>query len=167
MKGGGIMTRMKGVIIVILLTMVLLVPQAQAEEPYEGIWCWAGTSTAFHDSKDLAPIMGLELSGIWMSQSESKFLDKAAGHCECVRRGVGENTQVLCYCRFIEPDGDIVIMEYKVDGKKAGSTLLEGTGKYKGIKGSHKSDPIARGKPPMKGAFTGCNKLTGAFEIVK
>jgi hypothetical protein len=167
MKGGGIMNQMKGVIVIVLLTMVFLIPPAQAEEPYEGIWCYAGTSTVFHDSKDLTPIMGLQLSGIWMSHSENKFIDKAAGHCECVRRGVGEKTQVLCYCRFIEPDGDIVIMQYNVAGKEAGSKLLEGTGKYKGIKGSHTSEPFARGKPPMKGAFTGCNKLTGVYEIAK
>ena len=161
------MKHMKGVIIVVLLIMALLITPAQAEEPYEGTWCYAGTITAFHDSKDLAPVRGLQINGIWMSQSENKFLNNAAGHCECALRGVGENLHVFCYCRFIEPNGDIVIMKYEVNGKEAGSTLLEGTGKYKGIKGGHKSVPIARGKPPIQGVATGCQKLTGAYEIAK
>ena len=56
------MKQLKGVIIVVLLTIAFIIPPAHAEEPYEGIWCWAGTVTTFHDSKDLTPIMGLQLA---------------------------------------------------------------------------------------------------------
>jgi hypothetical protein len=39
MKGGGIMKQLKGVIIVVLLTIAFLIPPAQAEEAVEFTRC--------------------------------------------------------------------------------------------------------------------------------
>ncbi len=154
-------------ILLSFVCLVLFLPTAQAEEKYEATICSSGTVTVFHDSKDLAPVMGISLNGIITSQSEHKFLDNVTGHCEIVWRGAGENRLALGYCRFIDPEGDILIMKWEATGKEAVGTFLEGTGKYKGIKASHKSETFAQGKPPMKGAYASCNKLTGTYELAK
>jgi len=154
-------------ILLAFICLVLFLPTAQAEEKYEATICSAGTITVFHDSKDLVPVMSISVNSIITSQSEHKFLDNVTGHCEIVWRGVGENAKALGYCRFIDPEGDILIMKWDVTGKEAVGTFLEGTGKYKGIKASHKSEPLARGKPPMKGYLAGCRKLTGTYELAK
>lgn len=154
-------------IFLVFLGLIMFLPPVQAEEKYEATICSSGTMTVFHDSEDLAPVLSISVNGIITSQSEHKFLDNVTGHCEIVWRGTGENAKALGYCRFIDPDGDILIMEWDVTGKDAKGTFLEGTGKYKGIKASHKSEPLARGKPPMKGALAGCRKLTGTYELAK
>ena len=155
------------VILLAFFCLVILVQTTKAEEKYEATICTAGTMTVFHDNKDLAPVLNISCNGIIKSQSRNKFLDNVTGHCEIVWRGVGENARALGYCRFIDPEGDILIMEWDVNGKEAKGTFLEGTGKYKGIKASHKSETLAQGKPPMKGSYAACRKLTGTYELAK
>lgn len=145
----------------------MFVPAAQAQQQFETLSCYSGTVTPFHDSKDLTLVMGWDLNGIFKSQSENKFLDNATVHCEGIWRGLGDDRRLHAYCRIIDPDGDIAVVEWNAKGKEAGAEFLEGTGKYKGIKASYTSEPLARGKPPMKGAFAGCNTLKGTYELAK
>lgn len=147
--------------------LLMFLPAVHATQQFETISCYAGTTAAVHDSKDLTFAMGWKLDGIFMSQSENKFLDNATVHCEGIWRGGGENRRARAYCRIIDPDGDTAMIEWNATGKEAGADFLEGTGKYKGIKASYKSEPLARGKPPTKGTFAGCNTLTGTYELAK
>jgi hypothetical protein len=154
-------------ILAAFLGLGMFLPMAQAEEEYEVTSCFAGTATVFNDSRDLTIVLSAQFDGILMSQSENKFLDNVTYHCEMVQRGFGENKRALGYCRNIDPDGDIVITELEAVGQEFVGKFVEGTGKYKGIKGSYKTERIAQGKPPMKGAFVGCSKETGTFELAK
>jgi len=77
----------------------------------------------------------------------------------------------LSYTKFMDPDGDFVITETITSGA-AGETegnfkFLEGTGKWKGIKGSGKVRAITRGKPITPGTGQGCGRYTGTFELPK
>lgn len=149
------------------LGLLMFLPPAHAQQPFETISCYSGNLTVFHDSKDLKVVMGWDLNGIMRSNSEIKFLDNATVHCEGIWRGMGEERRMLAYCRFLDPDGDIAIFMWDAKGNDVMADLLEGTGKYKGMKASYKSEPLARGKPPMKGAFAGCNTLKGTYEAAK
>jgi len=147
------------------LSLLMFLPTVRAQQQFEGISCYSGTMTVFHDSKELTFVMGWDLDGIYMNRSDNKFLDNATVHCEGTMRGLGENRQGQAYCRIVDTDGDLVMIDWYAKGKEAGADYLEGTGKYKGIKGGFKSVPLARGKPPMKGRYTGCNTLTGTYEL--
>ncbi len=147
--------------VIILLAMSL--PAVQAEEPFEATSCYSGTATPFHDSKDLTVVMGFQINGILRSHSENKFLNNVTYHFEGVIRG----TQLISYGRFIDLDGDILIVERIGTGKEAAGKFLEGTGKYKGIKGGYKAEVIARGKPAMPHTFQECAKFIGTFELGK
>jgi hypothetical protein len=149
------------------LGLLMFVPAARAAEQFEVISCYSGTVKPFHDSKELTLVMGWNLDGIFMSRSENKFLDNATVHCEGIWRDMGENRQMHAYCRIIDPDGDMAVVEWKAKGLDAGAEFLEGTGKYKGIKTGYKSEQLARGKPPMKGVFAGCNTLTGTYKMAE
>jgi hypothetical protein len=76
---------------------------------------------------------------------------------------------VLTYNKFIDLDGDFVILETTVaSGQTEGNfKFLQGTGKWKGIKGSGKVKATIRGKPITPGTVQGCNRWTGTFELPK
>ncbi len=152
-------------ILMAFLALVMLLPTAQAEEQFESTSCFAGTFNVFHGSKDLTPVMSWQGDGILRSHSENKFLDNATCHFEGVQRGGGESRKAESYAKCIDPDGDIVIIEWAATGKQAVGKFMEGTGKYKGIVGGYKSEPIAQGKPPMQGTFASCNEIKGTFEL--
>jgi hypothetical protein len=149
--------------VAIIFGLVVFLPTARAEEQFEVTFCYSGTFTPFHDSKDLTVVRGFQLNGITRSHSENKFLDNATYHMEGVHRG----PQLVSYVRFIDPDGDILIVERTGTGKEAVGKFLEGTGKYKGIKGSFRIEIIARGKPAMPGTVQECHKAVGTFELRK
>jgi len=69
----------------------------------------------------------------------------------------------------MDPDGDFVILETtRTPGETEGNVkFLQGTGKWKGIKGSGKVRAITSGKPIMPGTLQGCGRWTGTFELSK
>ena len=75
----------------------------------------------------------------------------------------------LTYSKFMDPDGDFVILEITIaPGETEGDCkFLQGTGKWKGIKGGGKVRAITRGKPITPGTFQGCNRWTGTFGLPK
>ncbi len=75
----------------------------------------------------------------------------------------------LTYSKFIDPDGDFVTLETtRNPGEtEANVKFLQGTGKWKGIKGSGKVRPITSGKPIMPGTLQGCGRWMGTFELPK
>ena len=150
-------------VVAIISGLVMFLPTAQAEEQFETTFCYSGTFTLFHGSNDLAPVMSFQLNGISRSHSENKFLNNATYHMDGVVRG----TQLLAYVRLIDPDGDILIVERTGTGKEAVGKFLEGTGKYKGVKGGFRIEPIARGKPAMPGTVQECHHAVGTFELRK
>jgi hypothetical protein len=75
----------------------------------------------------------------------------------------------LSYNKFMDPDGDFVILETTMaPGETEGNfKFLQGTGKWKGIKGSGKVRAITRGKPITPGTSQACYRWTGTFELPK
>ena len=77
----------------------------------------------------------------------------------------------LSYSKFMDPDGDFVITETITSGApgetEGNFKFLQGTGKWKGIKGSGKVRTITRGKPITPGTSQGCGRWTGTFELAK
>ena len=154
-------------LLVALLALVMFLPVAQAEEQVEYTSCFSGTWTTFHDSKDLAVIGGWQVNGINISHSENKLFNGASFHCEGLTRIMGEKIQEFGYCRSTDPDGDIVINDWTRTEKEMGGKFLEGTGKYKGIKGTIKAERLLVGKPAMPGTIQMCNKMTATYELAK
>jgi hypothetical protein len=81
----------------------------------------------------------------------------------------GKKHTVYTYLKYLDPDGDYVIFHYtKNPGEKAATTtILAGTGKYKGITGGGKAVRITRGKPIAPGTVQFCNNHKGKFTVPK
>jgi hypothetical protein len=73
------------------------------------------------------------------------------------------------YSKFMDLDGDFVLLEGTIaPGETEGNfKFLQGTGKWKGIKGSGKGKVITRGKPITPGTAQVCSRWTGTFELPK
>ena len=78
-------------------------------------------------------------------------------------------TTGFTYSKLMDPDGDFVILETTMaPGETEGNFMfLQGTGKWKGIKGSGKVRAIKCGKPITPGTGQQCNQWTGTFELPK
>jgi hypothetical protein len=77
------------------------------------------------------------------------------------------------YTRLEDLDGDYVVIEgnwagaidYKVWGDI--TKFLEGTGKWKGIKGEGKIERILTSRPIDQSSWQSCSRFTGTFELPK
>ncbi len=75
----------------------------------------------------------------------------------------------ITYSKLMDPEGDFVITEVTVSPGETETKFkfLQGTGKWKGIKGGGKVTSITRGKPITPGTFQQCTRRTGTFELPK
>lgn len=124
--------------------LVMFLPAAYAAEEFECIYCYAGSHTLLHYGKGLATLSSGKVRGIIMSKSDNKFLDNSAAYQEWLQVGWGMGGKGKGYVLFkiIDPDGDIIIGEYPYTGLKREVKFLQGSGKYKGIKGSYITQQI-------------------------
>lgn len=153
-------------IILAFLVVVMFIPAAQAEE-FECIVGVSGTYSTFHGSEKLMPLLRYEESGVMMSKSENKFLNNATLHYEGIQQGMGKKRDGYAFGKIVDPDGDIIIVRSVYTGPGHEAEFLQGTGKYKGIKGSYKAQRVAAGKPAMPGTYQNCKKIKGIFELPK
>ncbi len=161
------MIRIISIIAVAFFCTVIFLPTANAEEPYEFTQCLSGTVTLFHQSKELPFVVSWAETGITMS--DDKRFNNMTIHCEGVQFGVGPKREGYGICKFTDLDGDMMILGGPYAGPGwSGCKFMAGTGKWKGIKGTHDRKRLVRSKP-FKGAmpmtYQGCHKVTGTFEL--
>ena len=153
------------VVIAIVFGLVIHIPIAQAETPYDITACSAGTITMLSQSKELT-ILSMDLKGIARSNHENKVFDNCSFNSVQIIQIVNGKMKRSGHTKFMDPDGDYFFVEVS-GGKNATVKFLYGTGKWKGITGTGKFESIARGKPIMPGTYQGCARNTGTFELPK
>ena len=152
----------------IVFGLVMFIPVAQAETPYDITPCMSGTITMLSQSKEMT-VFSMDLKGIARSNHENKVFDNYTFHYVGVYRIIaGKVIAQHGYTKFMDPDGDCFLVEVSRDGGESADTkLLHGTGKWKGITGSGKLTTIASGKSIMPGTYQSCARHTGTFELPK
>jgi hypothetical protein len=112
-------------------------------------------------------IVNIEAKGIMRSNSENNVFDNCTVDTKGVVMIEGKNMTVHAYMKYLDPDGDYVIFLYTQNAgeKAATTTILAGTGKYKGITGGGKAVRITRGKPVAPGTSQFCNNHKGTFTV--
>ena len=149
--------------------LAMLIPVAQAQQPIDITDSVFAKITVLSESKELTT-MSSEVWGMVTSNNENKIFENLTSHCVAVRKFVaGKQMKSLTYTKFMDSDGDILVTENlrTLDGPDATWNFLQGTGKWKGIKGGGKLRPAARGKPITPGTLQGCIRMTGTFELPK
>ena len=152
--------------VAMVLVCVVFVPIAQGETPYDMTMCGAGTVTLVSASKELT-VLSNDITGITMSNEPKKVFDNLTYHCVGVVKVEGDKSMRTAYCKFQDPDGDACVGETIQVGTEGAWKFLQGTGKWKGIKGGGKNWPISNAKPIKPGTWQGCIRATGVYELAE
>ena len=150
--------------------MVMLIPAVQAEEPNDFTQYASCTFTPVSEDKEFR-FSSFECIGITRSNQENKIFENMSVLDVGVARREGGQSTVYSLTKYMDRDGDYVIMEFTESGppERLEGTwkMLYGTGKWKGIKGSGKHLHVGGGKPIKPGTGQGYVRNTGTFELPK
>ncbi len=161
-----ISTKIWAVPIIILVCVVLFTPNAKAQQPFDITYCASGTMTTISATEGLV-VISLDSKGITWSNHENKVFDHMTFHCAVVGKFVGPKPIGNGICKYMDPDGDIVIWDLLIDGPVDTLKAIQGTGKWKGIKAEGKAAVISKAKPITPDTRQVCRKFTGTFELSK
>jgi hypothetical protein len=153
-------------VITVCIGLFLFIPVAQAQTPFDITECAVGNATMVYQSKECT-IGGMEGKGIIFSHHENKVFDNCTFHAVVIAKTMDGKRRSDSYWKIMDPDGDVIIAEVVVLGPEKTMKFLDGTGKWKGIKGEAKGKTTAAGKPIVPGTFQACSRYVGTFELVK
>jgi len=151
--------------VAIVFGVVMSIPIAQAEQPYDITSCHSGTTKVLIADKEMRIWSG-EGWGIIMSNHENKVFDNCTFHVITVIQVMGDKITETGFFKTMDPDGDIVVAQTSRVGTESITKFLYGTGKYKGITGGGKSHRIVFGRIPPDSAAA-CSRGIGTFELPK
>jgi hypothetical protein len=154
--------------VVIIWGLIIFVPVAWAQQPYDITECYSFVLSVLQESQEIR-ILGLDAKGIVQSNHANKVFENCTIHTVGIRMDMKGNSVAHGYFKYMDPDGDIFIMEgIMPEGEKAATMkFIYGTGKWKGIKGEGKDRLITRGKAITPGTAQICFRHTGSFELPK
>lgn len=153
---------------VIILGSSSINPAKCAEEIFDITPCVAATMTALVQSPEIT-IFTMDAKGIIRNNIESKIFNNCTVHVQGIQVIEGTNRTVNAYMKYLDPDGDYVIFRFTQNPGEptATTTILAGTGKWKGITGGGKATTITQGRPVAAGTFQFCNNHKGKFTLPK
>ena len=139
-----------------------------AGEPLEIMNCRSGTLNMLHAEKDLA-VASFQLKGVSLSRNANKALDNSSSVCVGVSRtGAATDSASHGFCKYLDTDGDVVMVEWHGRPPKGGSwSFLGGTGKWAGVQGKGDWETMPAAKPIAPGTTQGCNLVKGEYTLRK
>jgi hypothetical protein len=151
---------------IFLTVVVLFIPAAEAQQPFDITYCASSTMTTVSASEGLT-VLSLDTKGVAFSNHENKVFDNMTFHCVAVGKVVGGKPIGNGICKYMGPDGDIVVWDLSIDGPVYTLKAIQGTGKWKGIKAEGKAALITKAKSITPDTRQVCRKFTGTFELPK
>lgn len=148
------------------LTLLMVAPFAQAQQPMDMMSCGDSTATTIVASEELT-IMGIEGRGINLDNLASKTFDNMTYHMVGLLKIDKGNLTGTMYSKYMDPSGDFCVVEISQVGMERDWKYLYGTGKWKGVTGGGKAFPFTKGKPITPGTSQGCTQITGTYELKK
>ena len=146
----------------LLLCLVPTASLAQAQQ-YDFTSCHSGAVKVLFADKDVT-VRSAEGWGIVMSNQANKPFDNATFHVVTTIRTVGKETSEVGYYKLMDSDGDFILAEVSRGDGQHTSRFFHGTGKWKGITGSGRSERIVfRMVPPDWAAA--CSRTVGTFVL--
>jgi hypothetical protein len=154
-----------------IFVLVMFALVAQAEEPIDFTQYASCKFTLMSDDKEFR-FGSFDCKGISRSNQENEVFENMSLWEVGVFRNVEAQSTAYSCAKYMDRDGDLVIMEFSESGpteQPEGTwKILYGTGKWKGIKGSGKHVHVSRGKPIEPDTVQGYSvRNTGTFELPK
>ena len=152
----------------LVLGLGLLNPAVCAEQVYDVNPCVACEQKPLVQSPEIN-IFAMDCKGIMISKMENKIFDNVTFHTQGVMVVEGKKMTAYAHMKYLDQDGDFVIFRYTQNPGEtsATTTILSGTGKWKGITGGGKATLITQGKPITPGTSQFCNNHKGTFTTPK
>jgi len=161
-----ILSQVWRVVPIFLIVVMLFIPLAEAQQPFDISYCASGTMTTISASEGLV-VISLDSKGIAWSNHENKAFDNMTFHCAVVGKFVGGKPIGNGICKYMDPDGDFVVWDLSIDGPVDTLKAIQGSGKWKGIKAEGKAALITKAKSITPDTRQVCRKFTGTFELPK
>jgi hypothetical protein len=149
-----------------ILTFILFIVSAQAEQPVDCLVFYDMKTTTIVETQDLI-IMGSEARGIVLDNTGSKFFDNSTVHSVGLMKVDKGKVTGSNQGKHMDPSGDFYVIETLLVGTELDWKFVYGTGKFKGITGAGKAVRFTKGKPISPGTSQYCVKVTGTYELVK
>jgi hypothetical protein len=150
----------------VILGLTMFIPVTQAQQPMDMISCGDATVITTVSSPELA-IWSVEARGINLDNLPSKAFDQMTYHSVGVFKADGGKITGTLYSKYMDPSGDLFVVEVFQVGMERDWKYLYGTGKWKGVTGGGKAIPYTKGKPVAPNTNQNCTKITGTYEIKK
>jgi hypothetical protein len=150
----------------LVLLGVLICPLPGWGEEFDITCCGSTNNTLLSTSPDLV-LLGYEGKGISTSNQANKIFDNLSWQVVGMTKVVDGKAQWNEYRKYQDLNGDIFYVELSGVGPEGTYRILNGTGKYKGIKGEAKTKTTARGKSIVPGTGQYCGRAVGTFELAK
>jgi hypothetical protein len=150
----------------LILGMLTFIPSVMGQQPMDMISCGDAKITAIISGQELT-IMGYEGKGINMDNLGSKTFDDMTIHTVGVFKVEGGKMTGTLYSKYMDPNGDVAVVEISQVGMERDWKFLYGTGRWKGVTGGGKAVPFTKGKPIAPGTMQSCTKITGTYELKK
>lgn len=127
--------------------------------------CHEGTVETLYKEGDVH-IYALKVEGFSQGEAKSNPLANSKYVCDGVfNAGRGANTGTI-FCRFDNPDGDIVFSEITADGQpKSRFRLIGGTGKWAKATGEGRLALTFTSKKVEDGPFKACVRGEGSLKL--
>jgi hypothetical protein len=150
----------------IFLLGILILPSAGWAEEFDITCCGSTNNTLLSTSPELV-LLGYEGKGISTSNHSNKIFDNLSWQVVGMTKVVDGKAHWSEYRKYQDLNGDVFYVELSGVGPEGTYKILNGTGKYKGIKGEAKTKATARGKPIVAGTGQYCGRAIGTFELAK
>jgi len=152
---------------IIVLSLAVFIPDAQAQQPYDITECYSFTTHTRLSEVPDPTFVGFDGKGIVRSNLENKVFDNFTLHCAGIRCVVDGKGESYGYFKYLDPDGDFFFMEGKAAAGEVIMKFLSGTGKWKGIKGEGRIKVITQGRRVTPDTSQICYRHIGTFELPK
>ena len=139
---------------------------ADPQQPFHVTYCSTASVTKLLDTDGLL-VFALDGKGIVMSAAEGGAFNNMTFQCAIVGRTVAGRPSGTGYCKYMDPDGDVVVWEISIDGAEDTYRALLGTGKWKGIKAQGAAALLTKAKPILPELRQVCRRFKGTFELPK
>ena len=150
-----------------MLGMVAFSPGVQAgSQELDFTGCRNSEITLLSKSEEMT-VFGLDAKGVDRSNHENKLFDGFSHRCNGTYMIRGDETAGNGFCKYMAPDGDYTLLQWRNSGKQGKGTweFLEGSGKFKGVKGGGDYQTVLRSKPITPGSLQYCIRVTGTLEL--
>lgn len=139
---------------------------AGAQQPFHVTVCSTMAVNRLHEGEGTVT-WALDGKGITMGAEPGSPFDSMTSHCALVGRTVAGRPAGTGFCKWMDPDGDVVIWEVTVNGGDDALRAVHGTGKWKGIQAQGAAVVITKAKPIAPDLRQTCRRFKGTMAVPK